>query len=134
MKLPFLGLGIVAAIICSCNSSTTSDSIGSSDSANMNNSAPAEAATTQIGPTNSPEATAAPANVDQPPAVIPQNPTPVAEGMNPAHGQPGHRCDISVGAPLSSAPPTPTPPNPSSPFPENIHPRHSRFRVVALGR
>ena len=25
-------------------------------------------------------------------------------GMNPAHGQPGHRCDIAVGAPLSSAP------------------------------
>ena len=24
--------------------------------------------------------------------------------LNPAHGQPGHRCDISVGAPLSSAP------------------------------
>jgi len=23
-----------------------------------------------------------------------------ADGMNPAHGQPGHRCDISVGAPL----------------------------------
>ena len=26
----------------------------------------------------------------------------VAAGMNPAHGQPGHRCDIQVGAPLSS--------------------------------
>lgn len=26
----------------------------------------------------------------------------VAAGMNPAHGQPGHRCDISVGAPLNS--------------------------------
>ncbi|RYY70299.1 MAG: hypothetical protein EOO13_07000 [Chitinophagaceae bacterium] len=25
-------------------------------------------------------------------------------GLNPAHGQPGHRCDISVGAPLNSAP------------------------------
>ena len=25
-------------------------------------------------------------------------------GLNPEHGQPGHRCDISVGAPLSSAP------------------------------
>lgn len=25
-------------------------------------------------------------------------------GMNPAHGQPGHRCDIAVGAPLSSPP------------------------------
>jgi hypothetical protein len=27
-----------------------------------------------------------------------------APGMNPAHGQPGHRCDISVGAPLDSKP------------------------------
>lgn len=26
----------------------------------------------------------------------------VAEGLNPAHGQPGHRCDISVGAPLNT--------------------------------
>ena len=24
--------------------------------------------------------------------------------VNPAHGQPGHRCDIAVGAPLNSAP------------------------------
>lgn len=27
-----------------------------------------------------------------------------AAGLNPAHGQPGHRCEIAVGAPLSSAP------------------------------
>ncbi|MDN3675647.1 hypothetical protein QWY99_21680 [Flavobacterium branchiarum] len=26
-------------------------------------------------------------------------------GLNPAHGQPGHRCDIEVGAPLNSAAP-----------------------------
>ncbi len=37
---------------------------------------------------------------------------------NPAHGQPGHRCDIAVGAPLNSAPtnttaPTTTITNPS---------------------
>lgn len=25
-------------------------------------------------------------------------------GLNPAHGQPGHRCEIPVGAPLNSAP------------------------------
>lgn len=25
-------------------------------------------------------------------------------GLNPAHGQPGHRCEIAVGAPLNSAP------------------------------
>ncbi len=28
----------------------------------------------------------------------------VAPGMNPAHGEPGHRCDIAVGAPLNSPP------------------------------
>lgn len=27
-----------------------------------------------------------------------------APGMNPPHGQPGHRCDIAVGAPLNSKP------------------------------
>ena len=27
-----------------------------------------------------------------------------APGMNPPHGQPGHRCDIQVGAPLPAAP------------------------------
>lgn len=30
------------------------------------------------------------------------SPAPVAAGLNPAHGQPGHRCDIAVGAPLNS--------------------------------
>ena len=42
-----------------------------------------------------------------------------APGMNPPHGQPGHRCDIAVGAPLASAPPTimvpPDPPKPAAP-------------------
>lgn len=30
-----------------------------------------------------------------------------APGMNPPHGQPGHRCDIPVGQPLNSQPATP---------------------------
>jgi hypothetical protein len=34
--------------------------------------------------------------------VQPAAPTVVAAGMNPAHGQPGHRCDINVGEPLST--------------------------------
>lgn len=29
-------------------------------------------------------------------------PVKVGPGMNPSHGQPGHRCDIAVGAPLNS--------------------------------
>lgn len=32
------------------------------------------------------------------------NPVKTAPGMNPPHGEPGHKCEISVGAPLNSAP------------------------------
>ncbi len=58
-----------------------------------------------------------PTTLPQQPQTIQANPAaapaqPVAAGMNPAHGQPGHRCDIAVGAPLNSpkgATATPTP-------------------------
>lgn len=45
-------------------------------------------------------------NQNQPQQVVTTTTTPVktAKGMNPPHGQPGHRCDIPVGAPLNSAP------------------------------
>ncbi|HEX8577314.1 MAG TPA: hypothetical protein VF677_13550 [Flavobacterium sp.] len=36
------------------------------------------------------------------PAATAQN-TVTPKGMNPPHGQPGHRCDVSVGSPLNSA-------------------------------
>lgn len=44
---------------------------------------------------------------------ITTNPIKTAKGMNPPHGQPGHRCDIAVGAPLNSKP-TSVPVNKSS--------------------
>lgn len=53
----------------------------------------------------------APAQTIEPTPALIQNaaPTPntqnVAPGMNPAHGQPGHRCDIPVGAPLTGKAP-----------------------------
>jgi len=37
----------------------------------------------------------------------------VAAGINPAHGQPNHRCDIAVGAPLNSKPTVNTAPTSS---------------------
>ncbi|WP_245557722.1 hypothetical protein [Flavobacterium antarcticum] len=46
------------------------------------------------------------------PAQNQATPVQVAAGMNPAHGQPNHRCDIAVGAPLNSPKgtmPTPAP-------------------------
>jgi len=38
------------------------------------------------------------------PVEINQTPGATAAGMNPPHGQPNHRCDIAVGAPLNSPP------------------------------
>ena len=49
--------------------------------------------------------TVAPAIQATPAAVPAAVPTPVATGkVNPPHGQPGHRCDLQVGAPLDGAP------------------------------
>jgi hypothetical protein len=46
------------------------------------------------------------------PAVQPAATTTAAAGLNPAHGQPGHRCDIPVGQPLNSKPQAATTPAP----------------------
>ena len=56
---------------------------------------------------------------------------PAATGnLNPAHGQPGHRCDISVGAPLSSAPPV----KPNTPLPTaSVKPVNTPATLTAPG-
>jgi hypothetical protein len=56
--------------------------------------APSNAAKTPAGNIN---------NVKITPAATPAK-TQTKAGINPAHGEPGHRCDIAVGAPLSSTP------------------------------
>lgn len=50
-----------------------------------------------------------PVNQTQTPVQIqPAQPSqPASVQLNPAHGQPGHRCDINVGAPLDSKPTQP---------------------------
>lgn len=50
-----------------------------------------------------PPATFKPSISPQPETKI-TNSKPVAAGMNPEHGKPGHRCDIGVGSPLDSKP------------------------------
>jgi hypothetical protein len=57
------------------------------------------AAAPQSGSTSQTFTVPSPANNNVPALLSTETPT-VAEGMNPAHGQPGHRCDIAVGAPL----------------------------------
>ena len=55
---------------------------------------------------NEPQAEAEVQTAPQPvqPAATPTQAAPqrTASGVNPPHGQPGHRCDIAVGAPLNS--------------------------------
>jgi hypothetical protein len=70
------------------------------------------------------------------PVVQPQATAAVAPGLNPAHGQPGHRCDIPVGQPLNSKPQpnnqtatTTTPPSntqlkPDTLFAKGLNPAH----------
>ena len=62
--------------------------------------------------------TTQPAAINLPPLPINVNPQPTiqkaATEMNPSHGQPGHRCDIAVGAPLNSKPATSPLPPPST--------------------
>lgn len=64
--------------------------------------APLNAPTTKTATTTTPVKTVSTAPA---PVVVKQNVTPVATkpGMNPPHGQTGHRCDIPVGSPLNSA-------------------------------
>lgn len=94
--------------------------------------ASSETTTTEAATTE----TAAPANqniekqfeVQNPNSQTVQAPNPVqtqaaptAPGMNPPHGQPNHRCDIAVGAPLNSPkgamPPAPTASQTTTPAP-----------------
>ncbi|NDK56287.1 hypothetical protein [Pontibacter fetidus] len=58
-----------------------------------------DAAKTETNTTTAPAATA-------PATVIPNQATTPATtvGLNPPHGEPNHRCDIEVGAPLNSPP------------------------------
>ena len=61
-----------------------------------------------LPPTGAPNAAAAvpaqppvPMNGTPPSPVISTPPSAVGKMVNPAHGQPGHRCEIAVGAPLN---------------------------------
>ena len=72
--------------------------------------APATTSTIQPNaPTAVPAVPTAAANTDTKNAntdgkKVTPNSTPATAALNPKHGEPGHRCDIAVGAPLNSKP------------------------------
>ncbi len=61
------------------------------------------------------------------PASVPAQPNGAKStvALNPEHGQPGHRCEIAVGAPLNSAPAAAAAPKMSLPTPQPIVPGSS---------
>lgn len=56
------------------------------------------------------------------PVSLNQAPVTTKAGMNPPHGQPGHRCDIAVGAPLNSPPGKANQPKPGTAITQQVTP------------
>jgi hypothetical protein len=103
---------LVGAICASCGSnSADAGNSGNGQNKTNDSNAALNTNTTNIGV--------------QPPATTTNLPTgnTSTAGLNPAHGQPGHRCEVAVGAPLNGAPasttvtPTMTQPIKSTPAP-----------------
>ena len=84
------------------SNSQTLSTVGSDANPSLTESAPATTSSPAPARTPSP----APQNSERQPVAT-------APGMNPPHGEPGHKCEIAVGAPLNSAPASPTAPVPS---------------------
>lgn len=107
MKNLLLGITTAALLFTACNSSSkpekdaslTSPSTETSTTPAIENNAVQESINNQIQPM---------------PSTI--TPGAVTAGLNPEHGQPNHRCDISVGAPLNSPAPSATAPAATAPI------------------
>lgn len=101
-------------LFTSCNNDTASNSSFDSDTTSMSE---AFVHGTTTAPIAVPDSSAVagqvtaqasvPTTISMPQAQVPQGKG--GAGLNPAHGEPGHRCDIAVGAPLNSAPQAPAP-------------------------
>lgn len=106
MKITTLALSLGLCVLAACSNSTTTESetAATSDTAAAAVQPATEEVTTQTPEPGSMEISAPTGSVTGTATAPQQNAQPVAAGMNPAHGEPGHRCDIAVGAPLNSPP------------------------------
>jgi hypothetical protein len=100
-------LVLYSAFLFACNNASDSEKKETTTSdTTAQYSAPASLSGTATDPVADPSAqtvqTGQPVSAQS--AQTPPAASSTAAGMNPAHGQPGHRCDIAVGAPLNSAP------------------------------
>ncbi|SCY77480.1 hypothetical protein [Flavobacterium caeni] len=91
-----LGLLSIALVLGACKKDLEPQTASETPTTAAPDAAASNDPVAQMTPTAAPTMTATP-------GATTVQPTAVAPGMNPAHGQPGHRCDIAVGAPLNSA-------------------------------
>ena len=103
MKKYFAAIAVVAISACGGNNSPEIDRSIMPDSAKT--AAPAVNAT-PVNPGGQALPAPTPQQVKQAVTIPADQASKVVAGagLNPAHGEPGHRCDIAVGAPLNSAP------------------------------
>lgn len=95
------GLAVLALSFAACQNSGNDSSRTTNAPANTPTfSTPVTPAQPEQG--NPQTVTSAPATST--PAAAPAQPASSSGALNPAHGMPGHRCDIPEGAPLNSAP------------------------------
>ena len=111
MKKILSAAAVAIAVFTACSNSSKQQFIEpvSAENSGVPSIAPSVADTPQVPPAVNSNAMSPPST----PASA-QTKTATAQGMNPPHGQPGHRCDIAVGVPLNSppaAPPSPAPPS-----------------------
>lgn len=109
MKKLFYYFVLTSLVLVSCKKETTADNVAEStvttDTVAAENAAVAPVAANAMGTnpnTIMNQSTAS--NIQQTTNVTMPQPGNVAAGANPPHGQPNHRCDIAVGAPLNAAP------------------------------
>ncbi|PWN65450.1 hypothetical protein [Chryseobacterium viscerum] len=102
MKNTFIGLITVSLLAASCKKDEKATYLKEEANAGQPNVALNTTSKTALMDQAGIQSTPAPA------------PMATAPGMNPPHGQPGHRCDIQVGQPLNSAPA-------ATPAPQNIN-------------
>lgn len=93
-------------VLAACNKKESTET-AVTDTADTAVAAPAPADSANVSTSqNVSVPAAAPQNINVTPQVVTsqQNVSvvPTAPGMNPPHGQPNHRCEIPVGAPLST--------------------------------
>lgn len=105
MKKIAFSILLAGLMVSSCNNSDSSaDTSVAFDSSLAKSASPAAV----TAPVTVPDSAAAIQNMGQVSAPVVNTAVPAGNatgaGLNPAHGQPGHRCDIAVGAPLNSAP------------------------------